>query len=107
MSKLSIIWKNRHKISEGIKNSIFRKEHIEEIAAERWAICQTCPLLDLTGDQCLIPGTQPCCGACGCSHKIKLRSLSSGCGDEEDPKWGPVLSEDEEDELKNALNYEE
>mgnify|MGYP006907024239 CR=1 FL=1 len=29
------LWKNKGKIAEGIKNRIFKQEHIEEIYAER------------------------------------------------------------------------
>lgn len=107
MIKLSVIWKNRSKIAEGIKNSVFKKEHIEEIASSRMEICESCPLIDKSGDECLVSGTEPCCGACGCSLKFKLRSLSSPCGDEDNPRWGSVLSEEDEDLLKESLNYEE
>ena len=88
---------------EGLKNKIFKDEHVEEIFEERLAICKTCPLIDLAGKHCAVPGTAPCCGACGCSLDLKLRSLSSGCGDEENPKWNPILSEDEEDKLNEQL----
>jgi len=97
------LWKNKGKILEGLKNKIFKQEHIEEIFQERLSICKTCPLIDLLGNKCAVPGTAPCCGACGCSLDLKLRSLSSGCGDEENPKWNPILSEDEEDKLNEQL----
>ena len=84
-------------------NNIFKKEHVEEIAEERLAICKTCPFIDLKGSKCAVSGTQPCCSKCGCSLKLKTRSLSSGCGDEENPRWNAVLSEDEEDKLNENL----
>lgn len=98
-SSLLKIWKNRSQILEGIKNNIFKKEDVEIIAAERLSICKTCPLFDLTGDGCEVPGTQPCCnkeGGCGCSLAFKTRSLSSSCPLN---RWEALLTEQEEDNL--------
>ena len=39
---LKSIIKNKELIWEGIKNATIKKEHIEEIAAERNEICQKC-----------------------------------------------------------------
>lgn len=104
--KLTKIWNNRTAILEGIKNSLFKSEHVEQIAAERMAICEQCPFIDLIGSQCMVPGTQPCCGKCGCSLEFKTRSLSSNCGDEENPRWHALLSQEEEDALNETLNDE-
>lgn len=93
------LWNNRSAILEGIKNSVIKDEQVEQIAAERMSICFECPALDNEGSQCMLPGTQPCCGKCGCSLEFKLRSLSSGCGDEENPKWNALLSQEEEDAI--------
>jgi hypothetical protein len=100
---LSVIWKNRSEILDGIKNNIFKSEAVENIAAERMKICNTCDLIDRVGDRCLVPKTQPCCGSCGCSLKLKLRSLSSECPE---GYWGTVLT-DEEDIMHEELNPEE
>ena len=70
---------NIGQIAEGIKNNVFKQEHIEQIADYRWQQCKTCPFLDTKGDQCAVKGTQPCCGECGCALDFKLRSLSSDC----------------------------
>lgn len=99
------VWKNRGKITEGITNKIFKKEHVEEIFNERMEICKSCPDLDEEGSKCYVPGTQPCCGCCGCSLGLKLRSLSSGCGNEDDPKWDPVLNEVEEEMLEDLMRF--
>ncbi len=101
MATLLEVWKKKGKILEGIKNSVFKNEHVEEIAAERNKICQACPKIDIQGDRCFAPGTQPCCGVCGCSLQFLQRSLSSGC---EDGHWEAVLTEEENDELQNKLN---
>ena len=93
---LADAWKNRKQILEGIKNKVFKKEHVESEAKLRWQICIKCGSLDVSGDKCMVPGTQPCCGECGCSLGFKLRSLSSACPLD---KWGAVMSEDEEDKL--------
>lgn len=94
------VWKNKGKILEGIKNRIFKQEHVEEIFEERLGVCQKCIEYDLEGKNCYVPGTQPCCGECGCSLSLKLRSLSSECGLS---KWDAVLNEDEEDKLNEQL----
>ena len=100
------IWKSRGQIIEGVTNSIFKSEDVEAIAEERLAICKACPseLYDEQGLGCIVGLTAPCCnelkGGCGCSLKLKTRSLSSEC-----PKgyWKAELSEQEEDQLKQKL----
>jgi hypothetical protein len=98
------IWKNKGQILEGITNSIFKKEDVEEIAQHRMQICNQCELLDVQGEGCTVPGTNPCCnekkGGCGCSLSLKTRALSSEC-----PlgKWGAELTEEEEDKLNEKL----
>lgn len=94
------LWKNKGKILEGLKNKIFKDEHVEEIFQERMAICKKCPNIDLKGDKCYVAGTQPCCNICGCSLELLLRSLSSKC---EAGKWEAILSEDEEEKLNEQL----
>lgn len=98
------MWKNKGAILEGVKNSIFKKEDVEEIAFHRMSICKACPLYDETGDGCMIPGTAPCCnqlkGGCGCSLSFKTRSMSAFC---EAGKWDAELSQEEEDMLNQKL----
>ena len=96
------IWKERNNILSGIKNSIFTKEHIEEIAQHRKSICDSCEHIDTKGDKCMVPGTGPCCGLCGCSLKFKLRSLSSSC---DDKRWEAEINQEEEDTLYSSINY--
>jgi hypothetical protein len=95
MNLLKQIWQERHKIMEGIKNSIIRDEFVEDIASLRYEHCLDCPS---KGEECAVPGTAPCCNECGCSLGFKTRSLSSSC-----PlgKWEALVTEDEEDELDN------
>jgi hypothetical protein len=95
------IWKERNKIFEGVRNNIFKKEHIEEIAFSRNEVCVKCPYLDVKGDKCAVIGTQPCCSECGCSLKLKTRSLSSEC-----PKgfWQAVTTQQEEDLIRQSIN---
>ncbi len=94
------IWKARNEILEGVTNSIFKQDHIEEIAEERKSICDMCPFLDTVGTKCAIPGTAPCCGECGCKLSLLRRSLSSSC-----PKgfWEALLTESEEDAVVNSI----
>jgi hypothetical protein len=98
------VWKSKGQIIEGITNSIFKKEDVEEIAQQRMQICYKCALLDVQGDGCMVAGTAPCCneklGGCGCSLGFKTRSLSSEC-----PKghWKAELTQEEEDKLNEKL----
>lgn len=98
------IWKSKGQILEGIRNSVFKSQDVEEVARHRMIICKACPLYDTEGVGCIIPGTQPCCNAlklgCGCSLTFKTKSLSSEC-----PKglWKAVLTEQEEDLLNASL----
>jgi hypothetical protein len=98
------IWKNRGQIIQGIANSVFKKEDVEEIAKQRYDVCVNCHLHLSDGEGCTVPGTHPCCneklGGCGCSLYIKTRALSSEC-----PlgKWEAELTEQEEDLLNEKL----
>lgn len=98
------LWKSKGQILEGITNSIFKREDVEQIAQYRMQICNKCDLLDVQGEGCMIPGTQPCCnekkGGCGCSLSLKTRALSSEC-----PlgKWAAEITEEEEDLLNEKL----
>ena len=94
------IWKNKGSIIEAIKNKVFKTEHIEEVAKYRLDICAKCPHLDRKGSKCAVPGTQPCCGLCGCSMGLKAYALSAGC---DDGRWDPVMTEEEEDALNENL----
>lgn len=102
------IWKNKGQILEGIKNSVFVREDVEAIAQQRMQICNDCALLDVQGEGCMVPGTQPCCdetkGGCGCSLKFKTRSLSSDCPLN---KWLAVMDEKEEELLKEKLGIKD
>ena len=91
------IWKARKHIMEGVTNLVFRNKFIEDVAKERLAICNTC---EHKGDDCEIPGTGPCSGACGCILKVKVRSLSSECGLvylDKEPLWEALLTEQDEE----------
>ena len=101
MRNLLTIFKNSGKILEGIQNSVFKKEHVEQIASARMQICVSCVSIDHQGKSCLAPGTQPCCSQCGCSLAFKLRSLSSAC-----PlaHWPAVLSDAEDNALTASLD---
>jgi len=79
VEKIRTIWNNRFLILEGLKNYVSRTTEIEKLARARMEICNECPLIDLKGTSCFAPGTQPCCGSCGCSLKLKTRSQDSNC----------------------------
>ena len=98
MNLLTQIWQERHKILEGIKNTVIRDEFVEDVAKLRQEVCDDC---DSKGDECTVLGTGPCCNECGCSLTFKTRALSAGCPLD---KWKAVCTEDEEDELDNLKN---
>jgi len=45
-SKYLDAFKNLDKIAEGIKNNIFKKEHYEAVATDRFQVCIKCSLFD-------------------------------------------------------------
>lgn len=98
------VWKAKGQILEGVTNSIFKKDDVEQIAAERMQICLSCKLYTETDTGCMVPGTEPCCnqneGGCGCSLKFKIRSLSSDC-----PMghWKAEMTQHEEEQLNQKL----
>jgi hypothetical protein len=94
--RIKTILKNKTQIAEGIWNYANPKESIEAVASYRNNICLSCESIDLKGDSCIAPGSQPCCSLCGCSLKFKVRSMSSACPAD---KWKAVLTEEEEDKL--------
>lgn len=105
------LWKNKGQILEGITNSIFKKEDVEEIANARHLICiaNDCGYYDPGGkmESAYFPGEESC-GACGCKMKWKLRSLSSNCGLTQvgkTPLWTAVITEEEETKLKEKILY--
>jgi len=100
MKSLIEVWKNKNQILEGIMNSVFKKEHVEEVAKLRNAICNDCPDIDTKGTECLAPGTQPCCSLCGCSLTFKTRSMSAECPA---GKWKSLMTEEEENVLNDKL----
>jgi len=93
--KLIKAFGNLDHIYEGIKNNVFRKEHIEAAADLRWQQCKICEHIDRSGKECAVPKTQPCCSLCGCNLGTKLRSLSAECPAK---KW-PALMDDDAEEL--------
>ena len=90
IKKIKTIWKNRSLIWEGFKNFIFKTDLTEDIYHMRMKICKKCPRIDVYGNLCTAPGTKPCCGVCGCSLALKLRSLESECPHPDGPKWKEV-----------------
>lgn len=95
-------FKNRRAIWEGLRNNIFKQEHVEAVYESRLDICKDCEFVKEKGTElCAVPGTGPCCPECGCSWSVKLRSLSASCPR---GKWDAVLTEQEEQLLNLNLN---
>jgi len=96
VSKLLNAIKHLDEVYEGMKNKIWKKEYVEIIAGDRYSICKECSALDLKGNNCAAPGTQPCCSDCGCSLAFKTRSLSSSCPQK---KWDKIMEKADEDNI--------
>lgn len=96
------VLKNYKLILQGVYYSIFKSQYVEKIAKERKAICEACPFIDRIGTECFAAGTQPCCGKCGCSLHFKQHSLSSSCGDEENPRWKAVMSDEQAEKYQTS-----
>lgn len=99
------IWRNRKMIWEGMINTLIRKPKIEAIAFERMSICQQCELIDIKGDHCMVPGTAPCCSACGCKLTFKTRSMAAECAHPITPKWKAEMTPEEQDAHYEKINY--
>ena len=99
ISKLLNAVKHLDKVYEGVKNSIWKDEYVEDIANDRYGTCAKCAMFDPKGLHCAMPKSQPCCASCGCSLAFKVRSLSSGC-----PlgHWKPIMNEQDEELLIEA-----
>jgi hypothetical protein len=99
MGTIAKIIKYRKEILEGAFNLAVKDEFVESVSEYRINICKGCKYFD---GNCAVPGTGPCCGACGCSLAVKTRSLSTVCGaiqKNEDPKWLPVISREDEQNM--------
>ena len=103
LNKIIGAFGNLDQILEGVKNKIFKKKDVEEIADLRWLQCATCPSLDTTDKGCAMKGTQPCCLECGCSLGLKLRALSSSCPK---GKWKAVVTPEAEKAIKEQIKKE-
>lgn len=85
-------------ILEGITNTIFVREEVEKIAAERMAICKMCPKNSKN-----VPGTMrpdEHCTLCGCNLHFKTRSLDSDCPS---GQWNALASEEDSQRIWDAL----
>ena len=100
LNKLINAFGNISAIAEGIKNRVFTKEDVEQIASIRWSICDTCEFKDTKGDSCAMPGTAPCCADCGCILALKIRSMSASCPK---GKWAAFMDDEMEEELQKNI----
>ena len=105
MAKLFDIFQKRKQIFEGIMNTMFTSKDVEEVAAKRMEVCNSCPHIDKEGTTCFVPSTAPCCGHCGCKLAFMTRSLSSACSDPDNPRWEAILTPDEEADVNRQLDY--
>lgn len=105
LKALKKLWKTKGQILEGFRNSWIRKPEIEKIAFERLEVCNHCENIDKEGSKCMVPGTAPCCGVCGCKLGYMTRSLSAQCSHPDGPKWTAWMTEEEQDAYYKKINY--
>jgi hypothetical protein len=103
---LILLWKKKDQIFEGIRNSVFRKEDVEEIAGERLEICRSnrCGFHDPLGQsEAAVMKGEESCGSCGCKLSWKTRALSDACPE---GFWEAVVTDTEAAGLKDNLGME-
>lgn len=103
--KIQRVWKNKFKILEGLKNALIYRPEVEAVAYNRMQSCLTCDLIDHEGKSCIMPGTQPCCGVCGCKLYLKTRSMSSFCEHPNGSKWPALMTPEEEDAYYKKIKF--
>jgi hypothetical protein len=107
------IWKNKGQILEGVVNKVFKKDHIEEIASERFAICESniCGMFDADGSsERAVAKGKPSCAGCGCALEFKTRCLSCHCHLKDvgqHPLWVDVITPVEETILIERMKQDE
>lgn len=94
-------------ILEGAWNSVFVKESIEKVAAERIAICRGCSKnsdhqKQYSGYKSFRPDFH--CTVCGCDLHMKTRCMSCECPMH---KWVAQASENDEQQIDDRLKSEE
>lgn len=89
-------------ISEGVLNSMFLDEQVEEIAKERLSICSTCPfnseVARATGEDIFRKDNH--CLDCGCNLTLKTRAMSQHCPKD---KWLAVTNTEIGNQIDNIL----
>ena len=105
IQKIKTIWQNKAKIFEGLKNALIHRPEVETVAFNRMQECLKCDQIDHEGTKCLVPGTAPCCGVCGCKLYLKTRSLSSSCEHPNGSKWKAQMTAEEEDVYYQKINF--
>jgi hypothetical protein len=92
------------KVYEGWRNKLFppaeMKDLITKVSEERMAICNACENIS-TKHRSIRPDVH--CIDCGCTLSAKTKCLSCAC-----PigKWKEMMTDDEYDEIKQAIDGE-
>lgn len=96
------IWKNKKAILEGLKNNMFKTDHVEKIHDERLEICKGCPFYDPEGksEKAVLKG-KPSCASCGCPMATKLRSLTTDCPE---GFWSHITDSELADKIEKQIH---
>jgi hypothetical protein len=97
---------NFSQIYEGWRNNLFPPSHIKELIREtaerRINICLACPHHSKNHKTPLRPDDH--CTHCGCTLAAKTKCLSCSCPLD---RWMALMTEDEEENVKNILDGKE
>lgn len=91
-------------ILEGTRNSIFVKEEVEKVAAERIATCRGCEFnseVARANDASILRKDEHCL-KCGCNLHLKTRALSAQCP-LDPPLWTSLASDEETQKILEVL----
>lgn len=89
-------------ILQGVTNSIFVKDVIEEMAQERLAVCRACPFNSevARAEGKTIMRKDEHCLDCGCNLHLKSRAPSSECPQK---KWLALATTEESRQIMELL----
>jgi len=100
---------NIKQIIEGWRNKLIPPSHlkqaIEDVATLRLDICRNCEYNSINNRKDTLRWDEHCID-CGCPLSAKTRCLSCHCSISP-PKWKSVITEDEEEEIREYKNGKE
>lgn len=93
-------------IVQGITNSVFVKESVEDIAKQRLETCKQCPLYspNLKEKGMKFTRLDAFCYKCSCNIYLKTRALSAACPE---GKWPAITDDKTAEEIAGTKELKE